>query len=99
VKRLKPIGDLPDIIVRYFTREMQLMSGLKQHRNVLRLLAYCDEASERILVYEYIHAQEELGRLHIWYWQSMIKPCFFLKKKKKNCCLDVACVFVTDRDT
>ncbi|ONM13387.1 Receptor-like serine/threonine-protein kinase SD1-8 [Zea mays] len=55
VKRLKPIGDLPDIIVRYFTREMQLMSGLKQHRNVLRLLAYCDEASERILVYEYMH--------------------------------------------
>lgn len=54
VKRLKP-GDLPDIIVRYFTREMQLMSGLKQHRNVLRLLAYCDEASERILVYEYMH--------------------------------------------
>lgn len=34
---------------------MQLMSGLKQHRNVLRLLAYCDEASERILVYEYMH--------------------------------------------
>jgi hypothetical protein len=31
------------------------MSGLKQHRNVLRLLAYCDEASERILVYEYMH--------------------------------------------
>lgn len=55
MKRLKSIGDLPDIIVRYFTREMQLMSGLKQHRNVLRLLAYCDEASERILVYEYMH--------------------------------------------
>jgi serine/threonine protein kinase len=55
VKRLKPISDLPEIIVRYFTREMQLMSGLQQHRNVLRLLAYCDEANERILVYEYMH--------------------------------------------
>ncbi|WVZ87300.1 hypothetical protein U9M48_033957 [Paspalum notatum var. saurae] len=55
VKRLKPIADLPEKIVSYFTREMQLMSGLKQHQNVLRLLAYCDEANEKILVYEYMH--------------------------------------------
>ncbi|XP_062226862.1 putative cysteine-rich receptor-like protein kinase 39 isoform X2 [Phragmites australis] len=34
---------------------MQVMSGLRQHQNVLRLLAYCVEGNERILVYEYMH--------------------------------------------
>jgi serine/threonine protein kinase len=55
VKRLKPISDLPEAIVSYFTREKQVMSGLQQHQNVIRLLAYCEEGRERILVYEYMH--------------------------------------------
>ncbi|CAD6259456.1 unnamed protein product [Miscanthus lutarioriparius] len=50
VKRLKPISDLPEAIVSYFTREKQVMSGLQQHQNVVRLLAYCEEGGERILV-------------------------------------------------
>ena len=39
----------------YFTREKQVMSGLQQHQNVVRLLAYCEEGGERILVYDYMH--------------------------------------------
>lgn len=54
MKRLKPIGDLPDAKVSYFTREREVMTGLRQHPNVLRLLAYREEANERILVYEYM---------------------------------------------
>ncbi|CAL5025270.1 unnamed protein product [Urochloa decumbens] len=55
VKRLRRTSDIPEIIISYFTREMQVISGLKQHQNVLRLLAYCNEDSEQILVYEYMH--------------------------------------------
>jgi serine/threonine protein kinase len=55
VKRLRRSSDIPEIIVSYFTREMQLISGLKQHQNVVRLLAYCNEDNEQILAYEYMH--------------------------------------------
>ncbi|KAK8449737.1 hypothetical protein SEVIR_7G262401v4 [Setaria viridis] len=55
VKRLRRNSDIPEIIVSYFTREMQLISGLKQHQNVVRLLAYCNEDNEQILAYEYMH--------------------------------------------
>ncbi|CAL5025269.1 unnamed protein product [Urochloa decumbens] len=55
VKRLRRTSDIPETIISYFTREMQVISGLNQHKNVLRLLAYCNEASEQILVYEYMH--------------------------------------------
>ncbi|CAN6229691.1 unnamed protein product [Urochloa humidicola] len=55
VKRLRRTSDIPETIISYFTREMQVISGLKQHKNVLRLLAYCNEDNEQILVYEYMH--------------------------------------------
>nr|CAB3488376.1 unnamed protein product [Digitaria exilis] len=55
VKRLRRTSDIPETIVSYFTREMQVISGLKQHQNVVRLLAYCNEDNEQILVYEYMH--------------------------------------------
>ena len=35
--------------------EMQVISGLKQHRNVLQLLAYRNEDDEQIQAYEYMH--------------------------------------------
>ncbi|GJN01632.1 hypothetical protein PR202_ga18911 [Eleusine coracana subsp. coracana] len=57
VKRLKSKrGSLPPAgIVDYFTREVELMSGLQNHENVLKFLAYCKKGNERILVYEYMH--------------------------------------------
>ncbi|KAL6624738.1 hypothetical protein ACP70R_032059 [Stipagrostis hirtigluma subsp. patula] len=42
-------------IRRSFEREVDLMSRLRQHENVARLLGICREGNERILVYEYAH--------------------------------------------
>ncbi|KAF7019315.1 hypothetical protein CFC21_032506 [Triticum aestivum] len=36
-----------------FAREVEVMAGLR-HNNLVRLLAYCNEGKERILVYEYM---------------------------------------------
>lgn len=36
-----------------FMREVEVMSELK-HENLARLLAYCKDGNERILVYEYM---------------------------------------------
>uniref|UniRef100_A0A453D3G2 Protein kinase domain-containing protein n=1 Tax=Aegilops tauschii subsp. strangulata TaxID=200361 RepID=A0A453D3G2_AEGTS len=36
-----------------FTREVEVMARLR-HGNLVRLLAYCDEGEERILVYAYM---------------------------------------------
>jgi serine/threonine protein kinase len=36
-----------------FAREVEVMAGLR-HGNLLRLLAYCNQGKERILVYEYM---------------------------------------------
>lgn len=36
-----------------FTREVEVMARLR-HGNLVRLLAYCDETDERILVYFYM---------------------------------------------
>lgn len=93
VKRLKPISDLPEIIVRYFTREMQLMSGLQQHRNVLRLLAYCDEANERILVYEYMHRRSLDAYIFGTQYSTDQNSCDKTAVLKNNCCLNIPRVF------
>ena len=93
MKRLKPISDLPEIIVRYFTREMQLMSGLQQHRNVLRLLAYCDEANERILVYEYMHRRSLDAYIFGTQYSTDQNSCDKTAVLKNNCCLNIPRVF------
>jgi serine/threonine protein kinase len=56
VKRLRPIAHLPERIISYFIREVEVMAELRlsQHPNVLRFLAYCSEGRERILLYEYM---------------------------------------------
>uniref|UniRef100_A0A0D9VVF7 non-specific serine/threonine protein kinase n=1 Tax=Leersia perrieri TaxID=77586 RepID=A0A0D9VVF7_9ORYZ len=52
VKKLKPLA-LSTKGLNDFTREVKLMSKLR-HGNLSRLLAYCIESDERILVYEYM---------------------------------------------
>ncbi|XP_052148230.1 putative cysteine-rich receptor-like protein kinase 31 [Oryza glaberrima] len=52
VKRLKPSA-LSTKGLHDFTREVELMSRVR-HGNLSRLLAYCIEGDERILVYEYM---------------------------------------------
>lgn len=36
-----------------FAREVEVMAGLR-HGSLVRLLAYCNEGKERILIYEYM---------------------------------------------
>jgi serine/threonine protein kinase len=36
-----------------FAREVEVMAGLR-HGSLIRLLAYCNQGRERILVYEYM---------------------------------------------
>ncbi|XP_073363540.1 cysteine-rich receptor-like protein kinase 44 [Aegilops tauschii subsp. strangulata] len=52
VKRVK-LSSLPGRLLSDFTREVELVSELR-HDNLVRLLAYCSDGNERILVYEYI---------------------------------------------
>ncbi|XP_006651518.2 cysteine-rich receptor-like protein kinase 41 [Oryza brachyantha] len=52
VKRLKPSAQSTKGL-NDFTREVELMSRFR-HGNLSRLLAYCTEGDERILVYEYM---------------------------------------------
>uniref|UniRef100_A0A0D9WA06 Receptor-like serine/threonine-protein kinase n=1 Tax=Leersia perrieri TaxID=77586 RepID=A0A0D9WA06_9ORYZ len=52
VKRLKPSA-LTIEGKKYFAREVAVMAGLR-HNNLLRLLAYCNEGDERILIYTYM---------------------------------------------
>jgi serine/threonine protein kinase len=56
VKRLRPIPGLPGGIVKYFTREVEVMNVLRlsQHPNILRFIAYYHDRREHILVYEYM---------------------------------------------
>ncbi|XBI59033.1 hypothetical protein VPH35_040169 [Triticum aestivum] len=50
VKRVK-LSSLPGRLLSDFTREVELVSELR-HDNLVRLLAYCSDGNERILVYE-----------------------------------------------
>ncbi|KAL6651961.1 hypothetical protein ACP70R_010886 [Stipagrostis hirtigluma subsp. patula] len=52
VKRLK-VSSIPNRILEDFVREVDVMSKLR-HDNLVRLLAYCDQGNERVLVYEYM---------------------------------------------
>jgi serine/threonine protein kinase len=47
------VSSLPNKILNDFTREVELVSELR-HDNLVRLLAYCSDDNERILVYEYV---------------------------------------------
>jgi hypothetical protein len=46
-----------------FAREVEDMAGLR-HVSLVRLLAYCNQAKERILVYEYV--QNKSLSVHIF---------------------------------
>ncbi|TVU32349.1 hypothetical protein EJB05_24074, partial [Eragrostis curvula] len=62
VKRLK-VSSLPNRVLNDFTREVEVLSKL-HHDNLVRLLAYCNEGGERILVYEFM--QNKSLNLHIF---------------------------------
>ncbi|PUZ49089.1 hypothetical protein GQ55_7G297600 [Panicum hallii var. hallii] len=52
VKRLK-VSSLPNRALDDFMREVAVMSKLR-HDNLVRLLAFSDQANERVMVYEYM---------------------------------------------
>ncbi|KAK1683781.1 hypothetical protein QYE76_044629 [Lolium multiflorum] len=53
VKRLKLSSSLPTRVLRDYKREVEIVGNL-HHDNLARLLAYCNDGDERILVYEYV---------------------------------------------
>lgn len=91
---------------------MQVISGLKQHQNVVRLLAYCNEDNEQILVYEYMHRRSLDAyifgmQLLTKCRQPARKDCIssdgslqLLVKQIPSPCLNVPCAILeTDRKT
>jgi serine/threonine protein kinase len=63
-----------------FAREVEVMAGLR-HGSLLRLLAYCNQGKERILVYEYM--QNKSLNIYIFGTRSSIIHKFF--KSTENC--------------
>uniref|UniRef100_A0ACD5V1Z4 Uncharacterized protein n=1 Tax=Avena sativa TaxID=4498 RepID=A0ACD5V1Z4_AVESA len=53
VKRLKLSSSLPNRVLSDYKREVEIVGNLR-HDNLARLLAYCNDGDERILVYEYV---------------------------------------------
>ena len=53
MKRLKLSPSLPNRVLSDYTREVEIVCNLR-HDNLVRLLAYCNDGNERILVYEYV---------------------------------------------
>jgi len=53
VKRLKLSSSLPNRVLSDYKREVEIVGNLC-HDNLARLLAYCNDGDERILVYEYV---------------------------------------------
>ncbi|XP_039034540.1 probable LRR receptor-like serine/threonine-protein kinase At1g67720 [Hibiscus syriacus] len=51
---VKTMGDSSSHLNKQFATEVALLSRI-HHRNLVPLIAYCDEAHQRILVYEYMH--------------------------------------------
>jgi serine/threonine protein kinase len=63
VKRLKLSSSVPNRVLRDYTREVEIVCNLR-HDNLVRLLAYCNDGDERILVYE--HVQKRSLNLYIF---------------------------------
>jgi serine/threonine protein kinase len=62
VERLKT-SSLPRRVLSNFFREVEVTSKLR-HDNLVRLLAYCNQGDERVLLYEYM--QNKSLNLHIF---------------------------------
>ncbi|RWW63793.1 hypothetical protein BHE74_00029007 [Ensete ventricosum] len=62
-----------------FQTEILVLSGIR-HRHLVALIGYCDEQSERILVYEYM----EKGTLRNYLYGSD-KPCLSWKQRLEIC--------------
>ncbi|KAM0927738.1 hypothetical protein ACQ4PT_002676 [Festuca glaucescens] len=63
VKRMKLSSSLATRVLRDYKREVEIVGNLR-HDNLARLLAYCNDGDERILVYEYV--EKRSLNLHIF---------------------------------